>query len=79
MGSCEFGVVRIGGGSGYVKVFWPDGGNRVIHFKDGMPTDFDRKELDGDAQTTVEKEGDLFLLRIGAQRFEIFEAVILGG
>lgn len=79
MTACDFGVVREGDGSGYVKVFWPDGGNRILFFQDGAPVDFDRSEADGDANMTVEKEADLFRVRIGEQRFEIPEAVMLGG
>jgi len=37
MTACDFGVVREGDGSGYVKVFWPDGGNHVLFFEDGAP------------------------------------------
>lgn len=79
MGECEFGVVREGDGNGYVKVFWPDGGNRVLFFEDGKLTSFDWSEADGDAELTVEKEADLFMVRIRDQRFEIPEAVIFGG
>jgi hypothetical protein len=76
---CEFGVVREGDGSGYVKVFWPEGGNRVLFFEDGILAAFDRSEADGDAKMTVRKEADLFMVRIGDERFEIPEAVIVGG
>ena len=79
MTSCEFGVVREGGGSGYIEVFWPNGGNRVISFEAGTPASFDRSEADGAAQMTVSKESDLFTVRIGEERFEIPEAVIDGG
>jgi len=79
MTQCDFGVIREGDGSGYVKVFWPDGGNRVLFFEDGAPVDFDRSEADGDVTMTVEKEVDLYRVRIGGQRFEIPEAVMLGG
>jgi hypothetical protein len=76
---CEFGVVRNGDGSGYVKVFWPNGGNRVLFFEDGAPVTFDWSEADGDATMTVDKEVDLYRVRIGDQRFKIPEAVLLGG
>ena len=79
MGQCSFGVVRRGDGSGSITVFWHEGGNRVLFFEDGTPMAFDRSEADGDAQMTVGKEADLFYVRIGDQRFEIPEAVFLGG
>ncbi len=79
MTSCRFGVVRERNGSGYLKVFWPDGGNRLLFFEDGTPVRFDRSEADGNAEITVEKVADLFFVRVGDQRFEIPEAVIVGG
>lgn len=79
MGSCRFGVVREGDGSGYVTVFWPEGGSRVLFFEDGAPVAFDRSEAGGEAKMTVVKEADLFLIRIGDEQLEIPEAVIVGG
>jgi len=79
MGQCRFGVNRRGDGSGSVTVFWPGGGNRVLFFEDGTLKAFDRSEADGNAEMTVEKEVDLFLIRVGEQRFEIPEAVLVGG
>ena len=80
MAQCRFGVTRRGGrGNGWVKVFWPDGGNRVFFFEDGTPTSFDKSEADGNAKMSVGRNGDLFTVRVGGQRFEIPSAVITGG
>jgi hypothetical protein len=79
MGSCKFGVVRAGQGNGVVTVFWPDGGNRVIFFEKGAPASFDQSQADGNARMSVSRNADLFMVTIGAQRFEIPEAVISGG
>jgi hypothetical protein len=79
MNQCRFGVVREGQGNGAVTVFWPDGGNRVIFFKNGTPASSDQSEADGDVSLTVGRNADLFTITIGAQRFEIPEAVINGG
>jgi hypothetical protein len=79
MGSCLFGVVREGDGSGTVTVSWPDGGNRVLFFENATPVDFDRSEADGSAGMTVAQEADLYFVRIGDERFEIPEAVLTGG
>lgn len=80
MGQCRFGVERTRGrGNGQVTVFWPGGGNRVIFFEDLTPVRFDQSQADGDARMTVRREGDLYHIRIGSQRFEIPEAVITGG
>lgn len=76
---CSFGVVRKGDGSGSITVFWPDGGSRVLFFAEGSPVAFDRSHSDGGAEMMVGKEADLFIVRIGDQRFEIPDAVISGG
>ena len=54
MSQCRFGVTRRDGrGNGWIKVFWPDGGSRVIFFEDGTPTYFDKAEADGNAKMSV--------------------------
>jgi hypothetical protein len=78
MADCDFGVVRQGNGSGYIKVSWPDGGSRVIFFENGTPMSFDSSAADGEAEMTVGKDADLFKVRIGDERFEIPDLVIVG-
>ncbi|MCP8937549.1 SH3 domain-containing protein [Alsobacter sp. SYSU M60028] len=75
MGSCRFGVVRTGGGSGSVTVYWPDGGTRLIRFVAGAPAGSDNDV----APLQVRRNADLFILTIGPERLEIPEAVITGG
>ena len=70
MAQCRFGVVRQGPGAAEVTVFWPDGATRVIAFAGGRPTG---------AGLQARKDDDLFRIAIGAQRFEIPDAVITGG
>jgi hypothetical protein len=77
--SCRFGVVRNGGGNAAVTVFWPDGGARVISFRGGAPVSFERQSGDADTTLSVTHNADLFLITIGAERFEIPEAVASGG
>lgn len=77
--SCSFGVVRTGGGSGTLTVFWPDGGQRVITFRGGDPVAYDRSEADGGAELRWSRVGDLTTITIGQQRFEVFEAILSGG
>jgi hypothetical protein len=79
MAPCRFGVVRRGQGAADVTVFWPDGGTRVIFFERGRPVRYDQSQADGDARLSSSNQGDLFQVRVGAQRFEIPEAVITGG
>jgi len=77
-GSCPFGVKREGNGSGVVTVIKPDGRTRVIFFDNGKATGADISEADpGDFK--AEKHGDLSIIRIGKERYEIPDAVIFGG
>lgn len=79
MARCRFGVARQGNGAAVVTIFWPDGGQRAIFFEKGKPAYFDQSQADGDARMKVRQDGDLFVIGIGQQRFEIPEAVISGG
>jgi hypothetical protein len=76
---CDAGVVRQGNGNGYVKIFWPDGGSRVIFFENGALTTYDQSEADGGASMTVSRDGDTSFVMIGPQRFVIPKALIIGG
>jgi hypothetical protein len=74
MRSCRFGVIRQGNGNAIVKVFWPGGGERTLQFTAGKAT-----SSDGGA-VTMEKAGDLNKVSVGgSERFEIPDAVIVGG
>jgi hypothetical protein len=79
MRQCDFGVKREGNGSGSITVFWPDGGNRVIFFKNNKPSAYDESEADGGAKMSVKEDNGLFAVTIGDQRFELFEAIMAGG
>jgi hypothetical protein len=75
MGSCRFGVIRRGGGSATVRVFWADGGERNLYFEGGKLT-----SSDSEAGVHVERVGDLNKVFVGTEeRFEIPDAVIYGG
>jgi hypothetical protein len=78
MSQCRFGVVREGGGSGWIKIFWPDGGSRVIFFEKGTPSRYDESQADGGAKMSVRLEADLYRVRVGDQHFEFPEALLLG-
>jgi len=77
-GSCPFGVVREGGGSGVVTVTKPDGRTRAIFFEKGKATGYDRSQADS-GQFSAGKKGDATTVRIGDERYEIPDAVIFGG
>jgi hypothetical protein len=77
-GSCPFGVTRRGNGSADVTVTKPDGRKRVIFFDKGKAIGADTSQADPGA-FSASKQGDIYIIRIGKERYEIFEAVIFGG
>ena len=77
---CQAGVVREGNGSGWVTVFWPDAGSRVIFFEGNTPVRYDESEADGGAQFSVTQDANgTFTVMVGDARFVIPEALIVGG
>jgi hypothetical protein len=74
MSLCDAGVKRTAGG-GTVHVTTPDGGSRVITFRDGKVA-----ATDADAPFKVERRDDWTVVRIGAvEVYEIPDAFIFGG
>ena len=78
-GQCDAGVVREGNGNGFVMVFWPDAGNRVLYFENGEVVRYDQSEADGGAELRVTRDGDVQIVTVGDARFEIFDALLIGG
>lgn len=76
---CEFAVARAGGGYATVVVSRPDGRTRAIFFRMGIPIGADTSEADNPGEFSASREGDLNLVRLGAERYEIPDAVVLGG
>lgn len=76
---CEFGVARAGGGYAAVVVTRPDGHTRAIFFRMGIAIGADTSEADNPGEFSASREGDLSLVRIGGERYEIPDAVVLGG
>lgn len=76
---CEFGVARSGGGDATVVIKWPNARNRVIFFRMGKPVGADNSQADGYPEFSVTRAGDLHLIRVGDERYEIPEAVLFGG
>jgi heat shock protein HslJ len=79
MGECTFGVARAGGGYATVVVTHPDGHKRAIYFRMGRPIGADTSQADGYPEFRATRERDLHLIRIGNERYEIPDAVVLGG
>lgn len=74
MTACAASVVRPAEGQADVTVTWPDGGTRVIHFRDGNPSGSNTR-----AEFRFTREGSLNMIRIGvSERFEITDAVAIG-
>ena len=79
MTECRFGVARAGGGYATVVVTKPDGVSRAIFFRMGKPIAANTSQADGYPAFRASKEVDLNLIRVGDERYEIPDAVILGG
>lgn len=79
MGQCDFGVARAGGGYATVVIKWPGGGSRTIFFRMGIPIGASGSEADGYPAFKARKQEDLNLISVGHERFEIPDAVVLGG
>jgi len=76
---CQFGVARAGGGYATVVIQKPDGHTRAIFFRMGKPIGADTSQADGYPEFRATNENDLHLIRIGNERYEIPDAVVLGG
>ncbi|MDX8480221.1 SH3 domain-containing protein [Mesorhizobium sp. VK24D] len=73
MTRCDISVAHEGGDS-VVTVTWPDGGTRVITFRDGKPAGSDSSD-----EFRFTREGSLNMIRIGvSERFEITDQLALG-
>lgn len=78
MGSCDFGVARAGGGDATVVITKPDGMTRAIFFTLGDPISADTSQADY-GEFSAKRAGDLSLVAVGTERYEIPDAVVLGG
>ena len=79
MGQCPFTVSREGQGTATVSVTLPDGRKRAIFFDKGKATGADLSQADGNMKFKASKQGDLFKIQAGNERYEIPEAVVFGG
>jgi hypothetical protein len=79
MGQCDFGVTRTGNADATVVITRPDGRKRTIVFVGGRATGADVSQGDSGAAFSAQREGDLNLLRVGDERYEIPDAVVSGG
>lgn len=76
---CQFAVARHGGGYATVVITRPDGRTRAIFFMLGVAVGADTSEADGYHDFGAEKIDDVHHVRVGPERYEIVDAVVLGG
>jgi hypothetical protein len=70
-------VIRRGGGSATVRVFWPNGGERNLYFENGKVSSSD---AESETAISTQREGDLIKVLVGSdERFEIPDAVMYSG
>ena len=79
MTQCDFGVARAGGGYATVVITLPDGRKRAIFFRMGIAIGADTSQADGYPQFSATKDEDLNTIKVGTERYEIPDAVVLGG
>lgn len=75
---CDFGVARAGGGDATVVVTKPDGRTRALFFILGQPISADTSEADY-GPFGFDRSNDLSTVTVGTERYEIPDAVTLGG
>jgi hypothetical protein len=74
MTSCAAAIRRGGPDKAEVTVTWPDGGVRIIGFREGKP-----EGADAGGELRYTREGRLTMIRIGvSERFEITDALAFG-
>lgn len=79
MRECPFGVSRTGGGYATVAVTRPDGRKRAIFFQMGIPIGADTSEADGYHDFRSDRVNDVHYISVGPERYEIVDAIVLGG
>ena len=79
MTNCNATVTRDPGGTATVMVTRPDGRTRAIFFENGKPLSADLSQADGSMHFKGRKNGDVFYIAAGDERYQIVEAVVFGG
>ena len=76
---CGFGVARGADGAASVVVTRPDGRDRALFFENGAFLSAATGQADGYPEYGATKAADVFVIRVGDERYEIPEAVVFGG
>jgi hypothetical protein len=74
-GRCPAGVMRFASGEATVEIRLPGGKIRHIYFKAGRPTGHDVYK----AAFSAQRQGDLNIIRVGAETYQIVDAFVVGG
>jgi hypothetical protein len=75
MGRCPAGVMRLGAGEATVEIKLPGGKLRHIYFKNGRATGHDVYK----AGFSARRVGDLNIIKVGPETYQIVDAFVLGG
>ena len=76
---CDFRVTRESGGNATVVVTKPDGVERALFFENGRFLSADTSQADGYPEYSASRSGDMSIVRVGEERYEVPDAVIFGG
>ena len=79
LGQCQAAVARDPGGTATVMVTRPDGRTRFIYFEKGQAIGADLSQADGSMHFRATKRADVYDIEAGRERYEIVEALVLGG
>jgi hypothetical protein len=74
---CEFGVARAGGGYATVVITKPDGDPRIIFFRLGHAVGVNTRQAEGYPEFSASKQNGVSVVRVGDERYEIPDAVIM--
>ena len=79
MVQCQGAVARDPGGNATVVITRPDGRKRFVFFENGKAVYADMSQADGNMAFSATKQGDIYHVHAGDERYEIVEAFIFGG
>jgi hypothetical protein len=79
MNQCPFGVARGPAGEAVVAITLFDGRKRLIFFEKGRAVGANTSQADGDKPFHATWDSGLSMIRVGDERYEIPDAVPLGG
>lgn len=67
-----------GGGYAALQVWLTPERTRTLYFRFGRPVGADTSRADGYPPFSARREGDLYLVSVGSERYEVADRVIFG-